>query len=100
MQRYEVKRTMQKQLKDEFIEESMSELFGGAKREEGRITASYGALERIECWIDGKQLCVETRSRKDVSDQVASDTIARYNRFLERVTGYSSKERRKKAMKS
>ncbi len=35
-----------------------------------------------------------------VTEEVARETIARYNRFLEETTGYSSKERAKRLRKS
>lgn len=99
MQEYDVKRKMQQSLSTENVLRTAREIFGSAELEGERIVASYGALARLECWVDGKRLCVNTESRKDAGDDVARDTIARYNRFLETVTGYTSKERRKRAMK-
>jgi hypothetical protein len=83
----------------DFIAAVMKEEFGSANEQNGRLVCSFGALKRLECWLENKKLCVTTESNRDVDDRTASDTIARYNRFLERVTGYTSKERRKMAMK-
>lgn len=60
---------------------------------------SYGALSRLVVGIDKKKLCVETEARKDVADDVILDTNKRYRIFLEEATGYSAKERLKKAKK-
>jgi hypothetical protein len=42
---------------------------------------------------------VETESDKDASPELASDTIRRYNAFLESATGFNSKERSKRLQK-
>jgi len=40
------------------------------------------------------------RTNPRVDEAVARESIARYNRFLEEVTGYSSKERARRLRKS
>jgi len=42
---------------------------------------------------------VETESSKGVADEVIMDTNKRYRVFLEEATGYTAKERLKKAKK-
>ncbi len=64
------------------------------------VVASYGALERLAVKPDGRNLAVDLRMNPKVADQVARDTIARYNSFLEAATGYSAKERAKRLRKS
>jgi len=49
--------------------------------------------------ILNKRLCVETESRKGVNDEVIMDTNKRYRIFLEGATGFTAKERLKKAKK-
>jgi hypothetical protein len=66
----------------------------------GEVRASYGALEHLAVKPAGRELSVELRMNPKVPDTVARETIARYNRFLEAVTGYSSKERAKRLRKS
>jgi hypothetical protein len=99
MQQYEIKRSIRSEISPGRIAEIMRKEFGSAEEHDGHIFSSYGALTKLECWLDGKKVCVDTVGNRNVGDAVAADTVARYNRFLEGVTGYSSKERRKKAMK-
>ena len=42
------------------------------------------------------KLVVDTTMKTDVDTAVAADTIKRYNTFLERATGFTSKQRRKR----
>lgn len=60
---------------------------------------SYGALSRLVVGIDNKKLCVETESGKAVSDDIIMETNKRYRIFLEEATGFSAKERLKRAKK-
>ncbi|MEM3852590.1 MAG: DUF5611 family protein, partial [Methanomassiliicoccales archaeon] len=99
LNRYPIKRKLQKSVNEDLLFSILKEEFNEARKEGEKAVTSYGALERLECWLEGKTLIVDTRSRKDVDDALALDTISKYNRFLERVTGYTSKERRKAAMK-
>ncbi len=63
----------------------------------GKVVCRYGALAQLTVWIDGQVLCIDSDMRKDVPDDVARSTIRAYNDFLERATGYTAKERAKKA---
>ncbi len=64
------------------------------------VQAAYGALERLTAKPDGRALAVDVRMNPRVDDGVARETIARYNRFLAEVTGFSSKERSRRLKKS
>jgi hypothetical protein len=100
LQEYDIKRKLKSATSLESIAEAMRSEFGGAEEKSGHLVTSFGAIIRLECWISEKgKLCVETESNKSASNESASDTIARYNRFLEKTTGMTSKERRKKAVK-
>ena len=81
---------------------ALSDIFGIRPQEkEGKFEISYGALERLTIWACGgnKSLCVETTSRSDVPDAVILDTNRRFREYLERVTGYTARERVKLAKK-
>lgn len=100
MQEYDIKRQVKSGMTAETLKAKMGEAFGSVSESGGRLVASYGALAKIECWLsEKKKLCVETVSNPQVSNAEAAETIARYNSFLQNATGYSSKERRKKATK-
>ncbi len=60
---------------------------------------SYGGFKILTVWVDNKKLCVETESNKEVKDEQILDTNKRYRDFLEEATGFSAKERLKKAKK-
>ena len=71
---------------------------GHGKNVEGdKVLVSFGAIDRMLAWTDGKKLYVDMTMKAGVADDIATETITRNNRFLERATGYSAKERSKKA---
>ena len=47
----------------------------------------------------GQTLIVDTESKKDVDDETIIDTNRRFRNYLQQVTGYTAKERAKKAKK-
>ncbi len=62
---------------------------------------SYGALKLLDVSVGktGKTLIVHTESDAGSSDEVILDTNRRFRRYLDITTGYSTKERLKKAKK-
>lgn len=98
MREYELKKNRSPDL-----EKIMTECFGKAQKEANKITSSFGALTQISCQLTKGKLRVETQSDKNVSNEVAAQTIKAYNKFLELAIGYTAKERaarlRKKAQK-
>lgn len=97
MQPYEIRRGHQKNLQGGRLREIATECFGEAKEAEDRVVCRFGALALLAAWVDGNTLYVDTDMKKDVPDDVARSTIRAYNDFLERATGYTAKERAKKA---
>ncbi|MBU4077165.1 MAG: DUF5611 family protein [Euryarchaeota archaeon] len=71
----------------------------GIKEENGKLEINYGALTRLVIEIKNKRLCVETEANKGAQDNVIMDTNKRFRVFLEEATGYTAKERLKKAKK-
>ena len=99
MQEYPVKRGYTKDL-DRSIAEGLRECFGTEVTHQGdHFQVSYGALKLLDVTLGkgGKTLIVRTESDTEASDEVILDTNRRYRRFLDLVTGYSTKERVKKA---
>ena len=99
MRHYPVKRGNKENLQSDNLRALVTESFGDCSEEEGRLTASFGALKHISVWIDGKDLILDTEMDASVPDDVAMETIKRFNDFLNRTTGYTSKERKKRAEK-
>jgi len=64
------------------------------------VEASFGAIEQLSARPDGKALSIDVRTNPKVDVEVARESVARYNRFLEEVTGFSAKERAKRLRKN
>ena len=100
MRDYELKRGFGKALEGDGLRKVAADVFGDATVDGGRIVVSFGALDRLVVWSDGKKLFVEMAMKSRVPDEVATNTIKAYNHFLEKATGYTAKERSKRAQKA
>ena len=100
MNEYDIKRGHFEKIEGDKLENIMKELFGTVKKKDEKLSAKFGALDKITVWMDGKKiLCVDTKMNTDVDDKTATETIRAYNQFLEKATGLNSKERKKRANK-
>ena len=99
MQEYEIRRGMSDNLAPDRLKATMQEIFGNVEEKDGRLVSTFGALRPLTAWPDKKSLRVETQMTRDVSDEEDMQTIKAYNSFLERVTGFTAKERGKRAQK-
>ena len=100
MNEYDIKRGHAEKIEGDKLEMLMKDIFGAAEKDGEKLVSSFGAMENIQVWGDRKKtLCVETRMNTKVDDKTASDTIRLYNQFLEQATGFTAKERRKRASK-
>ena len=99
MQAYKLKRGSTPDI--ERIRNLLSECFETEIQEEdGKLKTSYGVLKEITVWTDNKKLCVDAVSdNSGISDEVILDTNKRFRVFLDKGTGYSSKDRVKNAKK-
>jgi len=78
----------------------MKGIFGNASERDGKIVSSFGALKELTAWASAKNvLSIDTKMDTSVENQVAQDTIKAFNTFLEKATGFSAKERAKRAQK-
>ena len=102
MQEFQVKRGHTGDLAGE-VEKAFSECFGvRPEKAEGGYAITHGALARMEVRIGegGKSITVDTVSKRDADEATILDTNRRFRTFLDRVTGFSSKERVKRAKKA
>jgi hypothetical protein len=97
MRDYELRRGVSKALEGDGLRKIAADVFGEAATDDGKVVASFGALDRMVAWTDGKRLFVDTTMKSGVPDDVATNTIKAFNAFLERATGYTAKERGKRA---
>jgi hypothetical protein len=98
-QEFTFKRGFKKDAQKRVIE-ALKTCFGvDVNPQEDEYVLSYGALEKLSVRI-GETLLVDTESKKDVPDTVAIDTNARFRCFLDKATGFTSKQRAKKAQEA
>ncbi len=100
MRAYELRRGHAKKIDGDALTAIAAEAFGSASSEGGKVIVSYGAIEKLTAWTDGKQLFVDMTMKPGVPDDMATETISRNNRFLEAATGYTAKERGKRAQEA
>ena len=100
MQTYPVRTAERRNLTLPALEEVLRTCFGEAHVEGDSVVSSYGAIERLAVRPQGRELSVDPRMNPQVPEEVARETIRRYNQFLEAATGFSSKERAKRLRKS
>lgn len=96
MRAYELRRGWAKNIEGDGLRAIAAETFGSAVTEGDKVVVSFGAIERLTAWTDGKSLFLDLAMKPGVPDGVATDTITRNNRFLEAATGYNAKERSKR----
>jgi hypothetical protein len=99
MQEYPIKRGLTKDLEERIVSE-LRACFGAEPQKTAkgyRITA--GALKRLDVSITpgGKSVVIDTESDISASDESILDTNKRFRRYLDAVTGFSTKERVKRA---
>jgi hypothetical protein len=100
MQEYDIRRGHQKDLEGGKLKALMEEIFGNASEEGGFIVSKFGALDKLMVgWDGGAVLKVETLMNKDAGVDAAASTVKAYYIFLERATGFTSKERGKRLQK-
>lgn len=101
MQEYEIRRGHYSKIDGGKIEDILKAIFGKfEKKEDGSYETSFGALARLYVKIkDKKTLLVETTMNTKVDENIASETIKKYNAFLEAATGFTAKERSKRLQK-
>jgi hypothetical protein len=97
MREYDLKRGIAKNLEGDGLRSIAAELFGDLRSDGTNVIVSHGALEKMVAWTDGKKLFVDTTMKTGVTDSIATDTIKAFNAFLEHATGFTAKERSKRA---
>jgi hypothetical protein len=99
MQEYPIKRGMTKDLEIRIIAE-LKVCFGVEPEKTAKgYRIKFGALKRLDVnpGADGKSVIIDTESDMNVSDEVIIDTNKRFRKYLDVITGFSTKERVKRA---
>jgi hypothetical protein len=100
VQRYPVRTSHRGNLAAGALERLLRDSFGSATVDGESAWTSFGAIVRLSARADRRELAIEVTMNPKVANDVARDTIARYNRFLEAATGFTSKERARRLRKS
>ena len=100
MQNYPVRTSHRGNLALPRLEELVRSHFDAATTLPDSVSTSFGAISRLTVRPAGRELSVDVTMNPKVPEEVARETIARYNRFLEETTGFNSKERAKRLRKS
>ena len=97
MQEYTLKRGYKLDL--ERIHDCLAESFPAEIKKNGdKLVMSYGIFKTLTVWIQNKKMAVDTESDTTVKDdETILETNKRYRDFLYKATGYTAKERLKKA---
>ena len=99
MQEYPIKRGLTKDLDARVVTE-LKDCFGVDPVKAGNAhRIAYGALRRLDVTVGKgeKSVIIDTESDMKVSDEVILDTNKRFRRYLDAITGFSTKERVKRA---
>jgi hypothetical protein len=99
VQEYVFKRGFKKGAHERVLE-ALKDCFGvDVKENDGEYVLSYGALRKLTIRISDT-LLVETASTEGVPDVLIVDTNTRFRCFLEKATGFTAKQRAKKAQEA
>ncbi|MGB9177103.1 MAG: DUF5611 family protein [Methanoregula sp.] len=99
MQEYPIKRGLTKDLETRVVAE-LKNCFGAeAEKTAQGYRVRSGALKRLDVVIGpgSKSVIIDTESDITAPDDVIIDTNKRFRKFLDGVTGFSTKERVKRA---
>ncbi len=100
IQKYDFKRGFKKDSSNRVLNALKSCFETDITEREGHIfVLSYGALRKMTVEV-GDKLFVDSEADLNVSEDVMADTNKRFREFLWLATGYSSKQRAKKAQES
>jgi len=101
MQDYEIKKGHYANIEGGKLGAIINEIFGNVKvLDKDSFESTFGAIAKLTVVLkDKKTIGVETIMDTKVDANMASETIKRYNVFLEKATGMTSKERAKRMQK-
>lgn len=98
---FDIKRGCYKNVEGDGLENIMREVFGNVKKEGDLFVSSYGLMEKIEVKVPSKTvLQMRTQNRADVSgasEEEVLDSKRKLNDFLLKTTGFTPKDRLKRA---
>lgn len=98
MVEYDIKKGCFKNIEGDALEMMMRDVFGNVNRDGEELISSYGALRSIRVKVVSKtQMDLTTEAGNPVSDEDILNTKRKLNEFVEKATGFNSKQRMKRA---
>ncbi len=96
--RYDVKRGHFENIEGDQLKELMVDIFEDVEEEGEKLITEYGAIDHLEVWTEGRTgLWVDLEMDDDSDQEIAKETIDRWNDFLREATGFTAKKRKKRA---
>jgi len=99
MQEYPIKRGLTKDLETRIVAELKVCFNVEPEKTANGYRIKSGALKRLDvtAGAGGKSVIIDTESDMSVNDDVIIDTNKRFRNYLNAITGFSTKERAKRA---
>lgn len=99
MEEYDIKKTAVSKVQGDGLKGIIAGMFPEFTAEGEKYLIRYGALQPMTVWLNGKKLCVDIVTDKNVDNETALKSISMRNKFLEAATGFNAKERLKRLKK-
>ncbi len=98
--KYDIKRGHFKNIEGGKLKELMEDVFDSIEEKGDKLISDFGAIEHLEVWTEGRtELWVDIEMEEKPDEDIAMDTISRWNDFLLKATGFDAKKRSKRAKK-
>ena len=96
METFDIKRGFYSNVEGDGLHHLMMEVFGNCTKDGGWCNSNYGAMRPIRARIISKNELELQITTVKIPDEEVLDTMKKRNIFLERATGFNSKERLKR----
>lgn len=100
MRAYDIKRGHHQTLEGDGLRRILEETFGSVVVEGEEYRVSFGAIKEMRVRLQAKQLAVEMEMDPQVDPETAGATVRTNNGFVEKATGFTSKQRRDRPQKA
>jgi hypothetical protein len=97
---YDIRKGHAAKIEGDGLKNLMIEVYGSAREQDCFVVSSCGAMTMLKAKMLTKNaLEVSIETDKSAAPDVHMDTVKKWNIFLERATGFTSKERSKRLQK-
>ena len=96
MEEMDIKRGLGSKIEGKKLGDLMKDVFGNVESDQGWFVSSYGAMQPIRTKLVSKTVLAMEINTVSVPDEEVLDTMRKRNEFLERATGFNSKQRLKR----